>query len=58
MKNKQELTEDGAVATPSVTAGVEGPKLPIKVNNIFKRVQTLKRKRIKPENEIPRTFFN
>jgi len=46
MKNKQELTEDGAaVATPSVTAGVEGPKLPIKVNNIFKRVQTLKKKK-------------
>ena len=46
MKNKQELTEDGAaVATPSVTAGVEGPKLPIKANNVFKRIQNLRKKK-------------
>lgn len=46
MKNKQELKEDGAVAAPTnVTAGVEGPKLPIKPGNIFKRVQLLKKKK-------------
>jgi hypothetical protein len=46
MKNKQELQEDGAVAAPgNVTAGVEGPKLPIKAKNIFKRVQDLKKKK-------------
>jgi hypothetical protein len=45
MKQEQ-IKEDGPVAAPTnVTAGVEGPKLPIKAANVFKRVQTLKKKK-------------
>lgn len=45
MKQKQ-IKEEGAVVAPTnVTAGIEGPKLPIKPKNVFKRVQTLKKKR-------------
>lgn len=41
------LKEDGvaAVATPSLTTGVEGPVLPIKPKNTFRRVSELKKKR-------------
>jgi hypothetical protein len=43
--NQQELKEDGVPAAPgNVTAGVEGPKLPLKNKNLFKRVQRLKKK--------------
>lgn len=55
MKQEQ-LKEDGAVAAPgNVTAGVEGPKLPIKPGNIFKRVQTLKKKK---DEMKPKVSFN
>ena len=44
---KKEIKEDGPVISPpaNVTAGVEGPKLPIKPANVFKRVQLLKKKK-------------
>jgi hypothetical protein len=45
MKQEQ-IKEDGPVAAPTnVTTGVEGPKLPIKSGNVFKRVQALKKKK-------------
>jgi hypothetical protein len=45
MKQEQ-MKEDGPVAAPTnVTTGVEGPKLPIKSGNVFKRVQALKKKK-------------
>ena len=45
MKQK-EIKEDGPVAAPTnVTAGIDGPKLPIKPGNVFKRVQALKKKK-------------
>jgi hypothetical protein len=55
--NQEQLKEDGAVAAPgNVTAGVEAPKLPIKPGkaNIFKRVQTLKKKKdaLGPQSSI------
>jgi hypothetical protein len=53
MKQK-ELQEDGAVVAPTnVTAGVEGPKLPIKAKNIFKRVQDLKKKKDVMVTQVP-----
>jgi hypothetical protein len=54
MNNQQELKEDGAVVAPgNVTAGVEGPKLPIKPANVFKRVQLLKKKKDTIEPKVP-----
>lgn len=43
---QKQIEEDGAIVAPTnVTAGVEGPKLPInKDKNLFKRVQVLKKK--------------
>ena len=43
---QEKIREDGPVAAPTnVTTGVEGPKLPVKPVNVFKRVQALKKKK-------------
>jgi hypothetical protein len=53
MKQEQ-IKEDGAVVAPgNVTAGIEAPKLPIKPANIFKRVQTLKKKKDQLVPKVP-----
>jgi hypothetical protein len=57
MKQEQ-IKEDGPVAAPTnVTAGVEGPKLPIKSGNVFKRVQALKKKKKNPTDRDAHEFI-
>lgn len=56
---KQEpIKEDGPVAAPAnMTGGIEGPKLPIKPANVFKRVLALKKKKKNPADRDSHKFI-
>ena len=55
---QEKIKEDGPVAAPTnVTTGVDGPKLPIKSGNMFKRVQALKKKKKDPTDRGVHEFI-